>query len=253
MHVGPLGVMWSRPTAVADTVALMDRLSIGWAIATDELTLLEGFQADPRRLRDMHEDSRGRICYLAVYHPGHGDACLRAMREHNSAPGLVGIKIHPSFHGTPAEDDAYEPAWRFAAEHDLAILTHSWSAADYNPVQALSTPGRFERFVRAFPTVRLVLAHAGGRGLGRHEATRLAGDYPNVYLDVAGDVFCYRLIEKLVDAVGAQKVLYGSDVPWADPRANLCRVLLAEISDEAKAKILRHNAAAVYKLDSSTC
>ena len=175
------------------------------------------------------------------------------MRCAKDWPGFVGLKIHPSFHGVPAEDPSYEPAWRFAGEHDLTILTHSWSVSDYNPVQRLSTPERFEKYVRRFPTVRLVLGHAGGRGTGRHAAVRMANEHPNVYLDIAGDIFDYRLIESLVESVPVEKILFGSDFPWLDPRANLSRVLLAEIDVAAKMKILRDNAMRVYRLGTAPC
>ena len=146
------------------------------------------------------------------------------------------------------EDPAYEPAWRFAADHDLPIMTHSWSVSDYNPTQSYSTPERFEGYVRKFPQVRLVFGHAGGRGSGRLEAVRMANEYPNVFLDFAGDIFCNRLIETLVASVPVEKILFGSDTPWMDIRSHLTRVLLAEVDDGVKQKILHDNAVGVYRL-----
>jgi predicted TIM-barrel fold metal-dependent hydrolase len=151
----------------------------------------------------------------------------------------------------PADDPSYEPAWAFAAQYDLAILTHSWSVSPYNPVQYLSTPERFEDYVKEFPGVRLVLGHAGGRGNGREQAIRMIKEHPNVYLDFAGDIFCYKLIEKLVQSVPVERILFGSDFPWLDPRANLSRVLLAEATPYTKIKILRDNAIRVYQLEVS--
>ena len=204
-------------------------------------------------LREVFERSGRRIHYLAVFNPLRPHESLSALKRHRSRPGLVGLKIHPSFHRTPAESASYEPAWRFAAEHTLPILTHSWSVSDHNPVQHLSTPERFERFVRKFPAVRLVLGHAGGRGSGRDDAVRMVNEYESVYLDFAGDIFCYGLIETLVASAPAEKILFGSDFPWLDPRANLTRVLLADINASAKARILRDNALVVYGIGTEPC
>ena len=55
-----------------------------------------------------------------------------------------------------------------------------------------------------------------------------------------------KLIEDLVAAVPADRILFGSDYPMLETSAHLARVLLADISDDAKMKILRDNAAAVY-------
>jgi predicted TIM-barrel fold metal-dependent hydrolase len=76
----------------------------------------------------------------------------------------------------------------------------------------------------------------------------MARDYANVFLDLAGDIFCYRLIESLVDSVPAEKILFGSDAPWLDPRSRLSHVLLADVPAPAKAKILRENALRVYRI-----
>ena len=231
----------------------MNQLGISCAICTDHLSLHEGCSEFLAGLRKVFEHSDRRIHYLGVFDPRRPEECLDALGRAKGWPGFVGLKIHPSFHRVPAEDPSYEPAWRFAAEHDLPILTHSWSISDYNPVQHLSTPGRFEGYVGKFRAVRLVLGHAGGRGTGRHEAVRMANEYPNVYLDVAGDIFCYRLIETLVESVPVDKILFGSDYPWLDPRAHLCRVLLADVDVSARAKILRENAIRVYRLPSGQC
>jgi predicted TIM-barrel fold metal-dependent hydrolase len=76
----------------------------------------------------------------------------------------------------------------------------------------------------------------------------MANEHPHVFLDFAGDVFCHELIDQLVQSVPAEKILFGSDFPWVDPRANLSRVLLTDVEDSVKSKILRGNAIRVYRL-----
>lgn len=78
---------------------------------------------------------------------------------------------------------------------------------------------------------------------------RLVNRYDNVYTDIAGDIFCYRLIESLTDSIPAGKILFGSDFPWLGPRANLARVVLTNIDDSVKRKIFRENAMRVYGID----
>jgi len=247
-HIGRPGMFFAPETEPDTLLKLMDQLGIERAICMDHLSIHEGCERTLPMLRDVFERSGGRLYYLAVFSPKRSSGCMAALKQAMIWPGFIGLKIHPSFHGVPAEDARYEPAWRFAAERDMPILTHSWSVSDYNPVQQFSTPARFEPFVKKFPKVRFVLGHAGGRGTGRHETVRMARDYENVFLDLAGDIFCYRLIESLVDSVPAEKILFGSDAPWLDPRSRLSHVLLADVPASAKAKILRENALHVYRL-----
>ena len=253
LHIGQPGVFFAPEAEPAHLLARMDQLGVAYAVCTDHLSIFEGCEGSLDGLREVFEGSGGRVHYLGVFDPRRSKECLDACRRAREWPGFVGLKIHPSFHGTPPEDPSYEPVWRFAGEHGLPILTHSWSVSDYNPRQHLSTPGRFEHYARQFGDVRLVLGHAGGRGTGRHEAVRLASECPNVYLDFAGDVFCHRLIETLVESVPADRILFGSDFPWLDPRAHLSQVLLADIDVSTKAKILRENAIRVYGLGAEPC
>jgi len=246
-HIGEPGGFFLPQTGPEDLVAVMDRLGIGATVQCDHRSLVDGCDGTLSGLREVHERSGGRLYYLAAYDPHRPRECLGAIRRAVDWPGLCGIKIHPSFHSVPAEDDRYLPIWELAAELDLAMLTHSWSVSTYNPSQAVSTPERFERFIRRFPQVRFVLGHAGGRGSGRREAVRLCREYPNVSLDIAGDIFCLGLVEDLVAAVSDERVLFGSDYPWMDPRANLSRVLLADLDPLSRQRILRDNAMRVYR------
>lgn len=252
-HTGPPGIFFSPEYDVTELLASMDRANIRLSVVVDHLSIFKGPDAGLPLLRKYFEESGKRIHFLGVFDPRFPGACMKILKDAVSWPGFAGLKIHPSVHLTAAEDPAYEPAWQFAAKHDVPIMTHSWSTSDYNPVQKYSTPGRFEKFIRKFPSVRFVLGHAGGRGAGRLEAVRLTNEYPNVFLDFSGDIFCYRLIEDLTDSVPAEKILFGSDYPWLDPRANLDRVFLADIDVSAKKKILRDNAASVYRLEPGPC
>jgi len=58
-------------------------------------------------------------------------------------------------------------------------------------------------------------------------------------------------VESLSGELPPNKLLFGSDFPWLDPRANLSRILLAEIPAEAKRRILRDNAQEAYQLNLS--
>jgi predicted TIM-barrel fold metal-dependent hydrolase len=138
--------------------------------------------------------------------------------------------------------------WDFAKEHDLPIVAHSWSASSYNPVQVLSTPDKFERYVAKYPTVRFVLGHSGGRGEGRREAVRLAKMYGDVFMDFGGDIYCHRYFEGMDHEGILGKVMFGTDYPWIDHRSHLTRVYLADISAANKRNVLCDTALSVFKL-----
>jgi len=248
LHFGRVSSFFAPLVDQKDLLFVMDKAGISHSVCTDHRSLFEGAEAGLEPLRDLFENSGRRVYYLGTFDPRRASGCLNALKQARDWPGFAGLKLHPSIHGVPADDPVYDQAWRFAADHDLAIMSHSWSASSYNPVQFLSTPARFEVHIRKFPQVRFVLGHAGGRGAGRQDAIRLANQYPHVYLDFAGDIYDYRLLEKLIESVPLEKILYGSDFPWTDPRSHITRVLLADIEDSAKSEILRGNAIRTYRL-----
>ena len=251
LHLGQPGVFFAPETGLGALLAHLDRLGIDAAVCTDQRSVTCGCADGLTGLQSVFEESHGRVHYLGVFHPERAQVCLRAMAGALTCPGFAGVKIHPTFHRMPADAPGYAPVWRFAAEHGLPILAHSWSVSEHNPAQQLSVPTRFEAYVREFPGVRLVLGHTGGRGREQADAIRMAREYPSVYVDIAGDVFCAGLMERLAPI--ADKVLFGSDYPWLDIRANLTRVLFAAIPATAKERILGGTAIEVYRMDGAPC
>jgi predicted TIM-barrel fold metal-dependent hydrolase len=226
---------------------LMDALEIERAVCTHLAMLYGAWDLGFREGVQAHRETGGRILLYAVYNPWHPQA-LPLVERCLDQGGSVGIKIHPSIHACYADDDRYDTVWQFAARRKLPILTHSWDISEQNPAQKFSFPSRFERFVAAYPEVTLILGHAGGRYHGHEAAVALAQRYTNVLVDTAGDCYAGGLIEFLVDQLGADRVLFGSDLTWIDPRTQLGMILDADVPAIAKRKILGENAARVFGL-----
>ena len=232
-------------TSVATMLHVMDRVKIDRAVCC-HLALLHGEpDVGLRESLQAYRESQGRLLLYTVFDPNRSDG-LAFVSECLQRDGFVGIKIHPSFHGCSADDDRYAPVWQLAAEARVPILTHSWDFSEQNPAQKYSFPGRFEKFVAEYPDVTLILGHAGGRYGGHVAAADLAGRYPGVFLDLAGDCYTLGLVDYLVERVGPDKVLFGSDLTWIDPRTQLGMILDARISIEAKRQILGLNAARIF-------
>lgn len=246
-HLGRSPQMHFPDVTVRTMLAVMDRLGIDRAVCC-HLAMLQGaWELGYRESLEAFRETSGRIVFLAGYDPNQPkslelvDACLD--REE-----FVGVKIHPSLHGCPADDQRYDAIWQLAARRRVPILTHSWDISEQNPVQKLSFPSRFEAYVARYAEVRLILGHAGGRYRGHIAAAKLVQRYPNVLLDTAGDCYTLGLIEYLVEQGGADRLLFGSDMTWIDPRSQLGMILDADVTTDAKRKILGNNAARLFGL-----
>lgn len=183
-----------------------------------------------------------RFRYYTVFHP----AAPRDLAPELGDPLCAGIKIHPVEHRAAADDPAYAAAFAQAQAAGCPLLTHSWEASPTNPVQHLSLPQRFESHLRQYPETRLILGHAGGRPSTAETVVELCGRYRAVYVDLAGDYFDSGLVAMLCARLGAERVLFASDVNWFDPRCMLAAVLEAGISDAEALQSLRATALELF-------
>ena len=100
-------------------------------------------------------------------------------------------------------------------------------------------------FARRHPEVKLIMAHLTGIGFrGVLEAKGL----PNVYVDTSGGFPEEGLIEYAAEHLGADHVLYGSDLPIRENTVTIGRILGARISAADQQKMLWGNTARLLNL-----
>jgi predicted TIM-barrel fold metal-dependent hydrolase len=101
------------------------------------------------------------------------------------------------------------------------------------------------RFIRRYPSNRIVLAHWGGGlffyGLMKKEVPEA---FKNVWFDTAASPYLYaRQVYRVgVDIVGSEKILLGSDYPLLDPGRYMEEMKSAGLSREAFRNITGENA-----------
>lgn len=119
------------------------------------------------------------------------------------------------------------------------------TAADWRlPVLGHFTPSECDVLMQRVPQAIVVMAHMGGQpyAVGNwHLAVEVASRHPNLYLDTASSQIDNGMLEYAVKEIGAERILFGTDVPLLDPWVQLAKVQGADISDEAKALILGGN------------
>jgi predicted TIM-barrel fold metal-dependent hydrolase len=183
------------------------------------------------------------FCYL---NPAHDplfirDELDRCVLEH----GMKGVKLWIAVN---ARDKRLDAVMEGAARHRLPVLHHAWYKATgyiYNE----STPADLRDLALRFPTVPMIMAHLNGCGV---RGVLDIQDLPNVYVDTSGSQPDAGFIEFAVAELGAERILFGSDVPIRDYATQLAKVTGAAISSEAKQLILGANAARLMNLSSES-
>lgn len=145
------------------------------------------------------------------------------------------IKLHPDLHNYPVNGPNYRPIWDYANQTHAVVLVHTWeSDANCGPLLLL-------QIAQDFSKAKIILGHSGVTWRGYEQSLEVAAGAPNTFLDITGSQSHRTVIERLVSRVGAERVLFGSDMPYLEAAVALGRVMTARISDHDKELILRRN------------
>ncbi|MBM3735531.1 MAG: amidohydrolase [Acidobacteria bacterium] len=117
------------------------------------------------------------------------------------------------------------------------IVQHTWMKADGNE-PGESTPYDLVELAKRHPRANFICAHTGGdweRGI------RILREAKNVLAEVAGLDPVSGVVEMAVRELGAERVVYGSDVGGRSFASQAAKVLGAGIPDSAKELVLGGN------------
>lgn len=195
--------------------------------------------------------SRKGVLSFGAIHPDSPDhkKILRGI----ASLGLQGIKLHPDYQGTFFNDIRYKRIVETATELGLYIVVHA--GVDIGlPDPVHTTPDMVKEVVRDTGTDKLILAHMGGWRMWDEVADKLVGErvridtsFSTTAVDVAGMLDEARFVE-MVRAFGADRVLFGTDWPWASIRRSLKWIEHSPLRKEEKELILGKNAMTLLKL-----
>ncbi len=187
---------------------------------------------------------RARIVPFGAMHPDLDDPAAEIARM--AGMGLVGLKLHPEFQLFSPDEPRLDAIYEAAAGHELAIFFHA--GKDIAVPTYRGTPASFARVHARHPGLTLILAHLGGWGVWDEVRESLVG--ADVYLDTAftlGHLPAADFVD-LVRRHGPERVVFGSDAPWADMRAEVEKVAASGLDDDELAAVFAGNAARLMGL-----
>jgi predicted TIM-barrel fold metal-dependent hydrolase len=150
--------------------------------------------------------------------------------------GFLGIKLYPPFTNINLNEPAWFPIYEFANERRLPLIWHTG-------IEAEAMPCYVAEVAKRFPRANFICGHSGNCPPMRRMAIDAARECENVFLETCSTFRTPGAIEQLVDEAGADRVLFGSDLPLMDPRSQIGKIITADIDDAAKRLVLGGNAA----------
>lgn len=158
--------------------------------------------------------------------------------EKSFKQGCRGLKLSPLTH-----------QFSFASK---SVATLASICGDYGyPVYAhvVFSPGastaRFISLARQFPKTNFILGHMGF-GPADQEALEAAIELDNFFLETSTGSFLH--IEEASRRVGPEKIIFGSEFPLSHPAVELKKILLLDLTEGERDKILGENIRALLCL-----
>ena len=196
----------------------------------DPETVIQGNDAVLALMR-ADERVRGQ----AFLNPRHGTAALDELSRCRDL-GFVMVKL---WQATRADDPLNGPIYERCIAWNLPVLQHSFVPQPGVARAGESTPEAVAAAARRYPELTIQMAHMGGDFIRGVEAV---ADCPNVLVDPSGSYGERGMVEYAVARLGADRVVFGSDMPASDIYHNLGKVLGADLDPEQREKVLWKNA-----------
>jgi hypothetical protein len=172
-----------------------------------------------------------------VIHPGYPEQSLAQMRDFLALPHYVGGKLHPKHCGYQADSPEARPLLEYLLELGKPLLAHTWFDE-----MCLAIGNAADQF----PDLIFIMGHMGGDDW--ETALQVAADRPNIYLELCSGLSPWGKIERSISMVGAERLLFGSDLTLLDPGYTLGLVTGAEIGEREKRMILYENGKRLFGL-----
>jgi predicted TIM-barrel fold metal-dependent hydrolase len=231
-----------------DTLAQMDQLNIccGVLSGADNVTL-EWCRRAPGRFIPSWDAS------IPPSDPGEEAVLFTEALETQGFRGMGELVMQAR--GLAPNDERFFPLYRICQERRLPVFFHTglngpdWPRYWPSFRVSLCNPLLLEDVIAAFPDLVIVMAHMSYPFTD--QATYMLLSHSNVYMDVAtvnwyiGRAGFHRLLRQVVETVGADKILFGSDqmnVPQMIPVGVRAIQEAPFLSEEDKCKILGDNA-----------
>ena len=212
-------------------VRIADTLGIDKICCTDLTALFYDMHEGNRLLYQEMQKFPDRILgYASLHSTRFGQEAIDEIKRCRHDYGMHGLKIYSTPEVSIAES-AMIPILEICAELQMPILAHT-------------TPQECEFLLSAVPEVKFIMAHAGAQPYAHgdwNRAIMVAQRFPNLYLDTASSAIDTGFVEAAVAALGARKILFGTDTPLLDPWPQLVKIRETRLADEDRKLIMGGN------------
>ncbi len=217
-----------------DILALEDQAGIDKAVIMPQVRFGPDNEGLARAIKG-YDRLLGCVCV----NPNFGEEALGELRTAITDWGLKGLKLMAPVQAYNISSSIVYPLMDLARELEIPVTIHSGPSPAH--------PLEIAALVMRYPEVPVIMDHMGHRGY-TEQAIRAAEICPNIYLGTTIAAFEPRGVKAAVDALGPERVVFGSNAPSAYPDLAMESIRRLKLGDEIEALIFGENLAKIYKL-----
>lgn len=191
---------------------------------------------------DLQRRFPGKIAGYCLVNPNFPDQAVGEIARCREQ-GLIGVKLAAS---RRADDALLDPVVQEAQVHGMPVLQHVWQHRRRDwPGQEASDAAELAVLARRHPEARFILAHLGGGGDWYH-SLRVVRHVSNIWVDLSGSGVDVDMIHAALDAVGPERLLWGTDLTLDAGWGKLRYLRALELPRSAIDAITHRNALALF-------
>jgi len=247
MHVQGKRSQWRRTWDNDKLIEAADKLGIDKLCCSIPLTTPTPTPDEVRKCNDDVLDAMkqypDRILGYCFVNPGYYREAVEEMKRCIVGHGMIGVKLYNQyFYSEPA----VYPVVEQAIEMNVPILGHAGHPTD--PANRARQPRisdgvHFAQLAAKYPEAILIEGHIGGGGDWEWSIKALRRS-PSVYLDTSGSVVDEGMIEMAVRELGAERLLFGTDMTM---EGGVGKILGADLTDAQREMIFYKNMSAILE------
>lgn len=173
----------------------------------------------------------GGLCYI---NPSHNNA-MDVLKKGIEEQGMAGMKL---WIATYCDDVKVFPLAEQCIKYKVPILVHAFQKMG-GELPDESVGSHVANLAKQYPEAKILMAHLGGNA---YYGIKAIQNYENVWVDISGSLFRRDEIDYTKKLIGAERILFGSDMPGASYLANIGQVEEADLTEEEKALVYYKNA-----------
>ena len=224
---------------VSSLLASMDSAGIGRAVVCSIATKPDQFAPILNWSRQIASQ---RIVPLPSIHPKGPDPVGKARLV--AQAGLLGIKLHPYYQDFEIDDPALFHFFRVLEQMGLLVVCHTGFDFAF-PHDRKADPVRIVRLLDKVPNLRFVATHIGAWDDWDEVERHLLGKPITMEISMSLERLGPRRGREFLTAHPADRILFGTDSPWASQAETLSLARALGLEPERERRLLWENAQAL--------